>query len=47
MVPGLLDSYVRLTAHLSRFETMPRIAEYQASPRFLRRPINNTMAVFT
>jgi hypothetical protein len=47
MAPGYVEaSYPKLTALLSRFEALPAIAAYQASPRFLRRPVNNTMASF-
>jgi len=46
MAPGLLIGFPKVAAMLGRFEALPKIAEYQASTRFLRRPINNTSASF-
>ena len=46
MVPGILEGYPKVAALLTRFEALPKIAEYRASPRYLRRPINNVMASF-
>jgi hypothetical protein len=42
MAPGLLTGFPKISALLDRFEALPAIAAYQASSRFLRRPINNT-----
>ncbi len=45
-IPSFVDTYPKVQAMLARFEELPKIAEYQASPRYLRRPINNVMAAF-
>ena len=46
MEPGCLDAYPQTTAFLDRFEALPKIREYMASDRFMRRPINNKSAAF-
>eukprot|EP00932_Pfiesteria_piscicida_P006002 SRR837773.15921.p1 GENE.SRR837773.15921~~SRR837773.15921.p1 ORF type:complete len:247 (-),score=96.04 SRR837773.15921:83-781(-) len=43
---GCLDQFPALKAYVERFETLPRIAAYLASPRFKARPVNNPHAQF-
>eukprot|EP00002_Diphylleia_rotans_P013106 TRINITY_DN254_c0_g1_i2.p1 TRINITY_DN254_c0_g1~~TRINITY_DN254_c0_g1_i2.p1 ORF type:complete len:121 (+),score=30.22 TRINITY_DN254_c0_g1_i2:639-1001(+) len=44
--PSALDSFSNLKEFHQRFESLPRIAAYMASPRFMRAPLNNKMASF-
>lgn len=46
MIPGVLDAYPKLTAFMNAFESLPKIKEYMASDKFMKRPINNKVAAF-
>ena len=46
MIPGVLGAYPKLTAFMGAFEALPKIKEYMASDKFMKRPINNKVAVF-
>ncbi|KAK7101905.1 glutathione S-transferase Mu 2-like [Littorina saxatilis] len=46
MIPGCLDKYPKLTDFMKRFEALPKIKEYMASDKFMKRPINNKCAKF-
>ena len=46
MIPGVLDAYPKLTAFMNAFEALPKIKEYMASDKFMKRPINNKVAAF-
>lgn len=39
-----LDNYKNLQAYIKRFEELPAIKKYQASPRFIKSPINAPFA---
>ncbi|KAM4700021.1 glutathione S-transferase Mu 5-like [Discoglossus pictus] len=42
--PTCLDQFKNLQDFMNRFEALPAIAAYMASPRFMKTPINNRMA---
>ena len=42
--PQLLDGFDNIKAFLDRFEALPAIKAYMASPEFLRYPVNNNTA---
>lgn len=44
--PGALAAYPNLQAYKARFEALPAIAAFRASPAFLARPFNNKVAVW-
>nr|ACD13785.1 glutathione S-transferase mu [Reishia clavigera] len=46
MIKGCLNDYPHLQAFLKRFEDLPKIKAYMASPKFIKRPINNKSAKF-
>ena len=46
MIPGVLDAYPKLTAFMNAFEALPKIKEYMASDKFMKRPVNNKIAKF-
>merc|ERR1719180_620902 len=46
MAPNCLADYPNLTAFMGRFESLPQIAKYKKSPKFMSSPINNKMASF-
>ena len=46
MIPGVLGAYPKLTAFMDAFEALPKIKEYMASDKFMKRPINNKVAAF-
>jgi len=46
MVPDCLANCPKLTAFMDRFESLPQIAKYKKSPKFMTSPINNKMASF-
>merc|ERR1711874_893995 len=46
LVPDCLKPYTNLEAFMSKFEALPKVAEYMKSPRFMKTPINNKMAKF-
>jgi len=46
MVPNCLADCPNLTAFMERFESLPQIAKYKKSPKFMSSPINNKMASF-
>merc|ERR1711963_818949 len=46
MLPGCLDKYPKLTDFMTRFEALPKIKAYMASPKFMSRPVNNKVAKF-
>lgn len=43
----MLAPYPALAAYMARFEALPAITAYHASPRFVRVPYNNKVAVWT
>ncbi|XP_053562751.1 glutathione S-transferase Mu 4 [Bombina bombina] len=44
--PSCLQTFQNLQDFLARFEALPPIAAYIASPRFMKTPINNRMAAW-
>ncbi|KAK6177389.1 hypothetical protein SNE40_015498 [Patella caerulea] len=46
MSPGCLDKFPKLQAFLKRFEAIPQIKAYMASPKFIKRPVNNKSGGF-
>lgn len=46
LIPAVLAQYPRLAAFHKRFEAIPSIAAYKASPAFIEHPINNIHASF-
>lgn len=44
--PGALDKYPQLAAYKARFEALPPIAAFRASPTYLSRPFNNKVALW-
>ncbi|XP_043198432.1 glutathione S-transferase Mu 4-like [Amphibalanus amphitrite] len=43
---SLLKTFDNLVRYVKRFEDLPRIKAYMASDRFMRAPLNNTIATF-
>jgi len=46
MIPGILDAYPKICDFMTRFEALPKIKAYMASPQFMARPVNNKVAKF-
>ena len=46
LVPTCLKKYPNLEAFQTRFEELPKIAEYMKSSAFMKAPMNNKMAKF-
>jgi len=46
MEPSLIAEKDNITAFLRRFESLPAIASYMKTDKFIHRPINNTIAQF-
>ena len=46
LVPACLKKYPNLEAFQTRFEELPKIAEYMKSSAFMKAPMNNKMAKF-
>lgn len=46
LCPEVITKYTNIAAFMDRVEALPKIAEYIKSDRFLKKPINNKMAVF-
>lgn len=46
LAPESIAKYQNLVAFMERFEALPKIKEYMASPRFMKAPLNNKMARF-
>ncbi|XP_076451087.1 glutathione S-transferase Mu 4-like [Babylonia areolata] len=46
MIPGCLEKYTNLTAFVKRFEELEKIKAYMASPKFMKWPVNNKVAMF-
>ena len=46
LVPSCLKKYPNLEAFQTRFEELPKIAEYMKSSAFMKAPMNNKMAKF-
>ncbi|OXA56303.1 glutathione S-transferase Mu 1 [Folsomia candida] len=44
--PTILSAFPNLEEFQARFEALPKIAEFIASPKFIKYPINNRMATF-
>jgi glutathione S-transferase len=44
--PKILEGYPALEKFQERIESLPRIAKYIKSPRFIKYPLNNRMASF-
>ena len=46
LAPNCLKKYENLESFMSRFEELPKIAEYMKSSAFMKSPLNNKMAKF-
>jgi len=46
LAPSCLKKYPNLEAYQTRFEELPKIAEYMKSTAFMKTPLNNKMAKF-
>jgi len=46
LAPNCLKKFPNLEAFQTRFEELPKIAEYMKSPAFMKTPLNNKMAKF-
>jgi glutathione S-transferase len=44
--PGCIDKYENLKDYMTRFENLPKIKDYMASPKYISWPINGPMAKF-
>merc|ERR1712179_320576 len=46
LVPNCMKELENMTSFMERFESLPKIAEYMKSDKFMKAPLNNKMAKF-
>merc|ERR1712243_294385 len=46
LVPNCMKELGNMTSFMERFESLPKIAEYMKSDKFMKAPLNNKMAKF-